>query len=298
MFLQLQRAYVDDLKIHDLADPAIPYALRSMKRSFAVRRVEQPRPSRQGVVDRTAEAGDRVRPLFGPALYDLSGYTGAPGATEEEALAATQDAHDALVGVLTGPGVRTLRWLRRGRTEEEQALCTIAGGPDDPSEGFALTVRWAVTLESADPRVFSAVLSSAQYDPTASLSGGGAPMPLVFPLVFSTTTATELFVTNGGNAPTPPTLTIRGPVANPAIDNDSTGESILIRYTLGSADVVQIDVSTRRTYLNGSLRRDLVETAGTTWWELQPGENAVRLRGSGMVPGQTSLTASWRDARR
>jgi hypothetical protein len=35
----------------------------------------------------------------------------------------------------------------------------------------------------------------------------------------------------------------------------------------------------------------------TTWFELAKGDNLIRLRGSGMVTGQTQLTVSWRDAR-
>jgi hypothetical protein len=177
-------------------------------------------------------------------------------------------------------------------------------GPDAPEEGFSAFVRWAATLEAADPRVYGASLKSALYDPTASLAGGGFAMPMDFStggLVFSTTTATELFVENQGNAPSPPMLTIHGPAANPIVDNDTTGESIVLNglggVNLGAADVIVVDVAARLVYLNGAVRRDLVTVAGTTWFDLQPGQNALRLRGAGMAAGVTQLQAAWRDAR-
>lgn len=295
MFLQLDLAYVDELKIHDLNDPTMVYSLRSAKRTKTPRRTTQPKSARQGTVDRTATATDRLRPLFGAALWDLAGYVDA------DDTAATQDAYDELVQRFMGPGQHVFRFRRLGRTEEEQVTFTIAGGPDAPSEGFAVTIRYAVTFEAADPRIFSAAIKGASYDPTESISGGGVAMPLVFPLVFSTTTSTELIVVNAGNAPTSPTFTIHGPIANPIIDNDSTGESFYVKYNLGTADVVTIDVATRETRLNGALRRDLVLLTGTptptTWFELQPGETALRLRGSNMAAGLTSLAVGFRDAR-
>lgn len=299
MWLHLQRAYVDELKIHDVDDPTIVYSLRSAKRTVVPRRLEQPKSSRQGVVDRTALPNDRLRPLFGAAVFDLAGYCDAGTQT------ATQDAYDDLLGVLMGPGVHTFRFLRVGRLEEEQVSWTLAGGPDAPQEGWGAFVRYAVTLEAADPRIYSSALKSASYDPTASLAGGGFAMPMDFStggLVFSTTTATELFVENQGNAPTPPIFTIHGPVTNPIVDNDTTVESIVLNglggVNLGTADTLVVDVGARAVYLNGALRRDLVTVGGTTWFELQPGLNALRLRGTNMAAGVTSLAVSFRDARR
>lgn len=285
MRLQLSQAWIDDLKIHDVADPTNAYALRSAKRTIAPRRVEQPRTNRNGIVDYT-------RPLFGAQVIDLAGYVAA--GTD----AATDDAYDALTQRLVGEGVHVFRFRRLGRGEDEQVAFTLGGGPDDDQPGgYAKTVRWAASLVGADPRVYSAALKTSSYDPTASLSGGGVAMPMPMPLVFSTTTATELVVQNQGNTKTPPVFTIKGPVDHPIVDNDSTVESILINYVLGAADTVVVDVANRLVTLNGVTRRDLIIVAGTTWFSLPPGENALRLRGTGMVTGQTSLAVAFRDAR-
>lgn len=284
MRLQLERAWLDEVKIHDVADPAAVYALRSAKRTRSPRRVEQTKTFRHGIVDRTT-------PIFGAQTFDLAGYVDAG------TMAATEDAYDELCGVFAREGQRLLRFRRLGRSEDEQALVTLGGGPDAPQEGYGRTVKYAVSLVGADPRVYSSALKSGSYDPTASLSGGGAPMPLVFPLVFTGTTATQLVVANLGKTATPPVLTIKGPVANPIIDNDTLVQSIYLLVTLGAADTLVVDVAARTVTLNGAVRQDLFDASRSTWWELAAGENALRLRGSGMVAAQTLLTVGYRDAR-
>lgn len=284
MRLQLESAWLDELKIHDVNDLAAAYALRSAKRTRQPRRVEQARSFRHGIVDRTT-------PIFGAQTFDLAGYVDAGS------MLATEDAYDELCGVLAREGQRLFRFRRLGRSEDEQALVTLGGGPDAPQEGYGRTVKYAVSLVGADPRVYASPLKTGSYDPTGSLSGGGAAMPLVFPLVFTGTTATQLVVTNLGKTATPPVLTVKGPVANPIIDNDTTGESIYLLTTLGAADTIVVDVAARTVTLNGAVRQDLFDASLSLWWELAAGENALRLRGSGMVAAQTLLTVGFRDAR-
>lgn len=287
MRLQLASAAIDDLAIHDVTrinDPTFPYQLRSAKRTIVPRRVEQTRTNRHGINDYT-------KPWFGAQTIDIAGYVWAPTDLGAE------DAYDALTQRLTGEGTHVFKFRRLGRAEDEQAIVTLGAIDDPEAKGYSRTIKYAATLIGADPRVYTAALKGGSYDPTVSLSGGGVAMPLTFPLTFSTTTATELFVTNAGNAKTPPTFTIKGPVAAPIIDNDTTGESFYINYTLGASDTIVVDMGARTLTLNGALRRDLVIVSGTTWFSLVPGQNALRLRGTGMAAGVTSLAVRYRDAR-
>jgi hypothetical protein len=283
VYLQLQYAYVDNLKVHDVNDGAAVYALRSVKRTVTERRVTGARASRDGIVDRSLYKDQQT--------LDLAGYSWGPDN------ASAQTNHDALRGVFVQPGDHVFRFLRLGRTEEEQLTFRTAVAPDADSEGYSRTARWAATIIGADPRIYSAILKGGVYDPTTSLSGGGIAMPAPMPLVFSTTTVTELVVTNGGNYPTQPVFTITGPVSAPIIDNDTTGESIFLNYTLGTADTVVVDVGARQVYLNGASRRDLFIASTSTWFGLRPGQTALRLRGTGMTAGLTSLRVQYRDAR-
>lgn len=284
MRLHLSSAWVDEIKIHDPLDPLCPHQLRLARRSVDPRRDVVERTLRHGALDRSK--------FFGGQTIDLAGYTKDNGGE-----LATENAYDELVAALALPGEHVFRFRRRGRLEDEQIIFKQASSTDAPAEGWSPSVRWAVSLFAGDPRVYSAALKGASYDPTQALSGGGAPMPLVFPLVFSTTTKSILQISNNGTFETPPIFTIRGPVEDPIIDVLETGDSITFDGSLGVNDVLVVDVAARSVLLNGASRLDLVVAGQSTWFELVRGTNRLRLRGTGMTAAVTSLAVSYRDAR-
>lgn len=284
MRLQLTQAWIDTIKIHDVNDPTCVYGLRSSNRKLTSRRVEVDRAQRDGILD--------LSNYFGAQVIDLAGYVDAGTFAE------TEDAYDLLRAQLALPGSHTFKFRRLGRGEDEQATVKLGDGPYAPQEGYGRTIKYSVTLVGSDPRIYTVAQKSGEYDPTGSVSGGGMAMPMVFPLVFTTTTVTELTLTNNGTRSTPPIFTVHGPVASGfALDNDTTGRSIYFTANLGSADVLVVDVDKRSVKLNGAERKDLYDSAQSTWWELAPGDNAVRLRGSGMATGVTDLTVQFHDAR-
>lgn len=256
--------------------------------SPAPRRSVFARAERHGSTDRTRFYDGRV--------FELEGIVW--GHDEEEAW----DNFDEIKEMLSLGVERTFTFRRRGRAEDEQAFVRVASPVDDDvslevAEGTAL-IRYAVSLFAGDPRLYGAALKAGSYDPTESLSGGGVTFPLTFELTFSTSTATHLELANGGNFQTPPVLTITGPVIDPIIDNDSLPASIAFDAVLGDADELVVDVAQRSVQLNGADRLDLLVVADTTdWWELAPGTNRIRLRGTGMAAGQTELAVQYRDAR-
>lgn len=248
------------------------------------RRVDFVRAERHGVVDRTR--------FYEPRLIEVIGMTMAD--TDEE----LWDAYDELRGKLAlADAARTLSFRRHGRAFDERVSARVATIVDDELVPGRPFVQWAVTLLAPDPRLYGDALRSGTYDPAAALSGGGVSFPLSFPLEFSTTTSSHLSLVNAGQFPTPPVLRIQGPVVNPSIDNDTTGETLRVVYSLGSADVVVIDVASRSVTLNGAERPDLLDARESTWWEMAGGTNLLRLRGTGMALGVTSLTCEYRDAR-
>lgn len=293
MRLSLTQAWIDDLKIHDVDDPDIVYSIRSANRKLTPRRVEFDRAQRDGTIDRSK--------FYGSQIIDLAGYVSAPSDV------ATDDAYDALCAKLalsersssssSPTPEHVFRFRRLGRLEDEEIAFKVGGGPEAPQEGWGRMVRYAVTLVGPDPRVYSAALKSASYDPTSAQASGGVAMPLVMPLVFTSTTPGELVAYNAGTRKTPPLLTVIGPVSNFAIDNATTQESLVFGASLGSSDQLDIDVDARSVKLNGAERKDLLDGSQSTWFELEPGENDLQLRGSGMAIGQTLLTVQFRDAR-
>lgn len=278
----LDSAFIDSLQIHSTTQ----YALLNVTGlgSPQARANRSDKAQRHGQLDFTKFYGPRVIGLTGVVIGSslLNAWT----------------LFDALKASLALGTSHTFRFLRSGLTDQEQCAFTVDSTVDAPLTIPIPVIQWGVTLVAADPRMYSATLRSASYDPTLAGAGGvNMPMIVVGGLVFSSTTATRLVVTNLGQFQTPVTLAIKGPVNNPIVDNDSIGLSIGILYNLGSNDTVTIDTGNRTVLLNGVSRPDLLDAANTVWYNLTPGQNNLRLRGTGMVTAQTLLTASFRDAR-
>lgn len=250
----------------------------------APRRDVSPRASRHGAVDLTRYYEGRVIDLEG-ALAE---------ATQQE----TWEAFDDLKEKLQLGATRTLRFTRPGFSEAEQLDVIVASVVDDNVVADEPgVIRWGVSLFAADPRIYGATLRAASYDPAAALAGGGVTFPLTFPVTFSVSTVSLLEILVGGNAPTPPVLTLRGPANNPTFDNDTTDKSIQTTAVLGSSDTLSIDVAARTVTLNGASRPDLFDVGESTWWELARGTNRLRVRGTGMSVGSTLFTCQYRNAR-
>lgn len=238
------------------------------------------RAARHGAIDRTLFYSGRVLELQGV----LSGIEADVWAT-----------FDSLKAKLALGSSHVLRFRRTGRLEDEQLEVIVASTVDDGTSYDAPgVVKYGVSLHAADPRIYSAALRSSSYFPGVAISGGGVDLPLAFPLMFDTGGAGLLEVGNGGTFDTPPVLTITGPVVNPILDNVTTGKSIEFVCVLGSSDVIEVDVAARSVTLNGASRPDLLTPQATTWWELAPGTNEIRLRGTGIVtPSLPRLSLWW-----
>jgi Siphovirus-type tail component, C-terminal domain len=172
-------------------------------------------------------------------------------------------------------------------------------GPlEAPAAGYQQIVRWAIALEAPDPRVYAALWKSLTLDP-AGTAAGGLDFALTWALSFAGASGGDLAgIYVGGSVPTPPVLTFHGPGRVDQFANDTTGEAIvLVPVTLATGDVLVADCQAKTLTLNGFQRPDLVQPIGTTWWLLQPGENQLRLLGSGFVSGTSTLQVDYREAR-
>lgn len=288
--MMLERAWLDDLKIHDVADLAnMVYALEgtNLGESPEPRVDSTSRPRAHGSTNRTR--------FYQPRIVQLTGYCSGSSPF------ATSQALDALKAKLALDGEPVvLKFRRVGGVEDERMLVVPASKLDAPIQGWESIVKWGQTLEAPDPRIYSETLKAGAYDPTGAGSGSGVTFPLEFPLEFTGPAGAQLNVENGGTYPTPPLLTITGPAATlVAIDNDSTGESIVFTGAgaLAVADQLVVDVAAKTVKLNGVSGPELIDGRLTTWFELPSGLNLLRLRGTGFVAGQTQLAVTFRDAR-
>lgn len=108
----------------------------------------------------------------------------------------------------------------------------------------------------------------------------------------------SITATNNGDATAYPVLRLDGPVANPSIEQTTTGALLVLDATLQAGDYLLIDTRSRAVLFQGTSPRRTWVRAGSTWPVLLPGDNQITYRGSALpgAPGQTSLlTVTWRD---
>jgi hypothetical protein len=149
----------------------------------------------------------------------------------------------------------------------------------------------------ADPYLYG--LEERSTSTTAYSPAAGRTYPLVRPRVYgSAGTSGRLTAVNAGASPAYPVLRLDGPVANPAIEQVTTGGLLTLDATLQPGEYLLIDTRTRAVLLMGSSPRRSWMRAGSVWPLLLPGSNEIAYRGSALpgAPGQSSLlTVSWRD---
>jgi hypothetical protein len=111
-------------------------------------------------------------------------------------------------------------------------------------------------------------------------------------------TSGRISAVNSGSSPAYPVLRLDGPVANPSIEQATTGGALLIDATLQAGEYLVIDTRSRAVLLMGTAPRRSWVRGGSVWPLLMPGANEIVYRGAGLpgAPGQQSLlTVTWRD---
>lgn len=278
----IESAWLDNLQIHKTGTLAVTSMTLG---SPSPRAVVENRPGDHGAVDSTR--------FYGPRSIELVGHV--RGSDHQAMVSAV----DNLMGRLALGSTHVLRFRRLGDGQDLRCTVRVDSSVDmQVGEHPGPYTPWGVSLLAPDPRLYSDTLTVASYDPTDAGSDG-LVFPLGFPLVFGAEDGVGvLTVENAGTVSTPPVLTVTGPVTNPAIDNETLGLSVRTQNCgLASGDTLVVDVAERVVRLNGTTSRpDLVDTARTHWWELAPGLNRLRMRGSGMVSTETELEVSFRSA--
>lgn len=149
-----------------------------------------------------------------------------------------------------------------------------------------------------DPRIYdNSLLSSTIHLGATVFTGFG--FSLGFPFGFGGTSSTtdQAFLNVAGNRPTPPVFVITGPISNPRILNDTTGDEMIFSgIDLLSTDTLTVDAKNKTVKLNGTTnRRNTLQSP--TWFYLQPGNNTIRFRAASSDPSATLQTLyypAWR----
>ena len=155
----------------------------------------------------------------------------------------------------------------------------------------------ALELYCADPYLYG--LAEKSTSTTAYSPAAGRTYNLTFPRAYGAAgTSGRVTTVNDGASPAYPVLRLDGPVANPTIEQVTTGALLVLDATIQAGEYLLIDTRSRAVLLMGSAPRRSWVRAGSTWPLLQPGSNEIAYRGSALPgsPGQQSLlTVTWRD---
>ena len=233
----------------------------------------------------------------------------------------------SITGLMVAPSAAALR------ARERALRAAVAGGGGGPVWRMRLTGRssdpedmlaWVRTAQrfvsadegaSAGPRLVKAfafavrareaVLEGAQlraqsvFPPEVE---GGLVFPVAFALSFGGAADAGVPVTNAGDALAWPTLRVVGPCAGPILENLTTGRALYFSPTLALAAGEELVIDPRpgrRTVLlggsPGQSRYYALERAGSAWWGLAPGVNALRFRAATQGEG-CHLALTWRNA--
>lgn len=155
--------------------------------------------------------------------------------------------------------------------------------------------KFQIPLVSARAEIESSQEQTAVVDPGAT-GFVGFTEPIVEPLESVLADGGQQFIVNQGSAPAAPTLSIEGPITNPRVLNNTTGEELRLLFDLAAGETLVIDFRQRTVLLNGTASRySAVEFPASTWWALQPGSNDVRLNALTAGSG-AQVTVGWRHA--
>lgn len=121
------------------------------------------------------------------------------------------------------------------------------------------------------------------------------------PLIYGLTENSQVFtmpsdtrtINNAGNAKTHWKLSIAGPITNPVITNNTTGQSIAFSgLILNGTQVLTLDSFDSTAVVNGE-SVDIFIASGFSWWSLSPGNTSITV--SGTTATTAAATLFWRN---
>ena len=111
---------------------------------------------------------------------------------------------------------------------------------------------------------------------------GGFYLPFALPVSFGTVGG-SLTITNPGDVPSGCTITVHGRMVTPVITNETTGETITIKQTVDTGEILTITTydgnrSVTLTDALGNVSNAMhYVTIGSTYWQIHPGENVMQI---------------------
>lgn len=181
-----------------------------------------------------------------------------------------------------------------GQILQAGARCT---GRVVAEDGYALGIdKVSLKWTASDPRRYTATASTASTAPPST--GSGISWPVTWPITWPAAgLGGTILVSNSGDWPTPLALTINGPLTNPAIYRQDTGDVLELAVVMAASDTALIDTLAGTVTMNGSVANNLLtdRSAPVTSFLMPPGNTGMAFRAAVTDPS-ASMTATWRSA--
>lgn len=196
----------------------------------------------------------------------------------------------ALNACLDGGGVMT--WLPQGSSTRQRLDDLYLDDYDFKGDGSSLIA----SIQLGCDKAFSEDADATVVDSAAlTETGGGFTIPLTIPFTLTASSGGDLSVTNTGSFYAYPVLRAYGPIVDPHVINQTTGERLVFEGSISSGDYWEIDMHAQTVKLNGVQSITALDVAASTWWKCGFGTSALQLAGSGFT-AQTFLRAYMRSA--
>lgn len=208
------------------------------------------------------------------------------------ALLTREDALRRHLSAYAGQG--TLRFLRADGSWR-YLDCRCIAAPKMSQDRDVMHARRAFVFRADNPHWYDPTLESE----TIYLGAlGGLTFPWfdgVAELAFTETEIdTDADMVNDGELDTWPTVVINGPVDNPAVTNDTTGQTIGVTQTMDVNDTLTFDMAAKTALFYDDGAGTVAEvnlSTGSEYWPLKVGHNLVAITGAGATEG--SVVVSW-----
>lgn len=184
-------------------------------------------------------------------------------------------------------------YIKEPGNSQRQIFCKSLGFKYDWDAAYRLnTTAYQVTLVAADPVVYGTIKRSSSGS-NASGTAPGFGFNFGFDLGFGGSyTPASLIAVNNGNKAVGGTITITGSGTSIRILNNTTGRLLSTSITIGTGDILIIDLDARRVTLNGVSRRGSV--TAENWFKFPPGQTQLQLlTDSGIISATVTNYDGW-----
>lgn len=262
-----------------------------------IRSTEDPLPSQNGIQHYIDYYGARLLEIKG----SVKGSTEVDLYDKIEALYTAFDVKRLEESYEDLSGFAPLEWTDPGQKAARYYVKPIQRTIIITEGRTGLARQFSILLEAKDPTKYASdpVVTTIVVD-TSGIALPSSGFPFGFPVSFGAVAySAEATVTNTGSKNVNPRkITLSSPLSNswsgPSVTNVTTGESIQFMDTLSidTTTFLAIDFEAGTAYLtypNGTVTDALPFLVnGSTFWELIPGSNTLRIDGSTLPNGSVA----------